>query len=417
MPGTKRRGLIHQEGNLQTKKASIPEPASSPLLRLPKELWVIIASKLNLKELKQLKLASSFFNRIGKDYEVFKSFYARLRHIDTSVPAELPKHNYIAVIKGAVNKIYQRQKQEMDYLKKNHKLPENIFKITDERSTLDPVEILEQRSQWLDEVNIDIIKPYIDIDIIKPYIILVELSLFKKYITRIPRQLLDVPEYANYWKNLTKIDVSYNFIRTLPQNIDRCQALEELDCSNNELTGLPDSLGNCQGLQMLKCANNQLTAFPNSLGNCPALQILDCVNNQLTALPGMLGNCQVLQLLFCNHNQLTGLPDTLGSCQVLNALECFDNHIKTLPPNLISKFGQTWANETLSNQQCEKTHGTLPPAQPATHLPAYRQVTTQMGKRNISQREVDEVTKEAKGFTKNIDPKQKRRRIIRSATS
>lgn len=55
------------------------------------------------------------------------------------------------------------------------------------------------------------------------------------------------------FKNLTKLNCSYNNLTSLPPFNEN---LEELDCGNNQLTSLPDLN---EKLVILYCENNKLT--------------------------------------------------------------------------------------------------------------------------------------------------------------
>ena len=68
-------------------------------------------------------------------------------------------------------------------------------------------------------------------------------------------------------KNVIKIDLSYNNLTTVPENIfSSLTQLQELDLSNNNLTTLPDNIfNNLTQLHTLNLLNNNLTALPLSI--------------------------------------------------------------------------------------------------------------------------------------------------------
>ena len=120
-----------------------------------------------------------------------------------------------------------------------------------------------------------------------------------------------LPDLTRF-KNLKKLDCSYNQLTSLPTLPPN---LEELFCFNNQLTSLPTLPPN---LKKLFCSNNQLTLFPTLP---PNLKKLFCSNNQLTLLPTLPPN---LEELYCYSNQLTLLP-TLPTN--LKKLYCYNNPI------------------------------------------------------------------------------------------
>lgn len=115
----------------------------------------------------------------------------------------------------------------------------------------------------------------------------------------------------------TVIDLSYQSLTKVPEDIFRNDNTEELDLSHNQLTGsLPAEVRHMSSLKILKLNNNQFTGVPAEIGQLSHLEILDLSNNQLTGLPHELGNLSKLKFLDVSGNNyseqdLSVIRDTL----------------------------------------------------------------------------------------------------------
>jgi Leucine-rich repeat (LRR) protein len=119
------------------------------------------------------------------------------------------------------------------------------------------------------------------------------------------------------WETITKLDLSYNQLTTLPP---LPRGLLKLWCHYNQLTTLPPLP---QGLLEVWCSSNQLVTLPLLPRG---LLKLWCPHNQLTTLPPLP---QGLLVLWCAYNQLMTLPPLP---QGLLVLWCAYNQLMTLPP-------------------------------------------------------------------------------------
>jgi uncharacterized repeat protein (TIGR01451 family) len=109
-----------------------------------------------------------------------------------------------------------------------------------------------------------------------------------------------------YFKNLTKLNCSFNNLKQLPVSALPSLYLSYLDCSHNEI----DSLGNFSSYNLL---------------------YFNCSFNKLKNIKGLSGS---MDDFYCNHNLLTSLPDLKGTF----ALTCNNNllTILQLPSSIFS---------------------------------------------------------------------------------
>ncbi|XP_044073721.1 toll-like receptor 7 [Siniperca chuatsi] len=134
--------------------------------------------------------------------------------------------------------------------------------------------------------------------------------------------------YVNYFKkllNLTVLDISYNNLNFIPQEVFR---------------GLPDKLSE------LYIKNNKLTYFDwEKLQLLHSLQVLDLSGNSLTDVPSILSNCtKSLKKLILHKNQILKLtPDFLKDAYILKYLDLSFNHIQhieksSFPDDVVNKM-------------------------------------------------------------------------------
>lgn len=97
-------------------------------------------------------------------------------------------------------------------------------------------------------------------------------------LTEFPKQILLLPVLA-------KLDLSDNQIPEIPGEISRMDQLTRLTMDNNTLTSIPVQLYNLPSLSVLELAGNGLSVVPEGISNLRKLKKLDLSNNQLKALP------------------------------------------------------------------------------------------------------------------------------------
>lgn len=108
----------------------------------------------------------------------------------------------------------------------------------------------------------------------------------------------DCTEAPPLRRKITKLDLSHNGLREVPDWVKHMTALRELDLSYNRLSVLPWELASLKCLQRLSIAHNQVTGFPENVGRLLSLQHFDCVGNGISMseqsrIQGLLPNCNI----------------------------------------------------------------------------------------------------------------------------
>lgn len=98
-------------------------------------------------------------------------------------------------------------------------------------------------------------------------------------------------------KEVRYLDLTFQKIGTLPDEIGEITNLETLLLQGNGLTHLPASIGKLTKLRKLVVYSNELTSIPSTIGNLVELRELDLHRNQIKELPSSVGNLEKLERL------------------------------------------------------------------------------------------------------------------------
>lgn len=137
-------------------------------------------------------------------------------------------------------------------------------------------------------------------------------------------------------ENVQKEDPDLHFLDLQGRDLDKItkhlnllKGLKEIDISKNWLSSLPKSLSDCSQLSKIVCANNCLSAI--DVGDIKLLHYLDCRSNHCKTIK--LDSCVNLEHLNVQNNLLSrlDLPATGGAGHRLRALYIENNILKHVP--------------------------------------------------------------------------------------
>lgn len=166
-------------------------------------------------------------------------------------------------------------------------------------------------------------------------------------------------------KKLRTVDLTSNFLTSLPDTIELWSGCRTLNCGKNRLTQLPESIGLLSNLQSLVLTGNHLESIPETIANLPKLQTLDLSHNRLgrladdiftghiaaslqeldltgnglQVLPRSLTGVTTLVQLLVLSNELRELPDDIGRLCNLQYLDAADNQLTDVPAQLFDSTG------------------------------------------------------------------------------
>jgi len=116
----------------------------------------------------------------------------------------------------------------------------------------------------------------------------------------------DIPDWVFVLKNLKKLIIHSNTMKTIPSKIHNLKKLKHLEINANEVNKIPDTIGNCP-LEHLEITGNFKT-IPESLGNLTKLKSLTIFSRALTNLPENIGNLKNLKKLNIDAYNVKILP-------------------------------------------------------------------------------------------------------------
>ena len=181
-------------------------------------------------------------------------------------------------------------------------------------------------------------------------------------------------------KDLKRLHLDDNELKTLPDEIGSLTCLVQLTAKGNGILKLPSSLGKLRRLRLLDLSMNELKSLPSSMRKQTALrhlllrnnvletierkpkqteeshegagegsssmdvststcvipvsvEFLDLQVNCLQSLPDSFGILQKLTVLRLAKNQLSHLPESFGNLTALEELDLSSNTVEDLPPS------------------------------------------------------------------------------------
>lgn len=179
-----------------------------------------------------------------------------------------------------------------------------------------------------------------------------ELSLEGRMLKHFPIEILS-------FKNLQRLNISYNRINSLPINLfDKCNklhvlqyagnelqtppaivfhpSLTVLDLSDNLLTEFPMAIRSCKKLQELDLHGNAISTYPISADKLPSLKSLILSGNPLNELGAWVLNQSALKILFIDNTKIVKLPAELCLMSSLRFLNIEENMGIDLPSCMCS---------------------------------------------------------------------------------
>ncbi|PIC41684.1 hypothetical protein B9Z55_009021 [Caenorhabditis nigoni] len=161
------------------------------------------------------------------------------------------------------------------------------------------------------------------------------------------------------FSNVSFLDVSFNSLSALPEEIGTLRSLTTLIARNNLLEHLPKGMQLLENMEHLYLSGNRLEYFPpvvltlrklktlhlggNYIDSCPSnisvltsLTVLYFGGNRLREIPASIGTLENLENLGLCDNILETIPSTLGDLHWLETLSLHNNKLRTLPTDILN---------------------------------------------------------------------------------
>lgn len=148
----------------------------------------------------------------------------------------------------------------------------------------------------------------------------------------------DFPVISDYPSIVTlqSLSLSSGDYKKIPKNIDQFKELTYIDLSYNKIEALTDEIQyeNFTKLSIFKLQNNAITALSTNITKIASLEFLTLSHNPLQSLPDNIGSFTKLKKLAVDHNRLTSLPLGIGELANLEELDLSDNDLTDLPATI-----------------------------------------------------------------------------------
>ncbi|XP_067265779.1 leucine-rich repeat-containing protein 63 [Chanodichthys erythropterus] len=133
----------------------------------------------------------------------------------------------------------------------------------------------------------------------------------------------------------TSLSFKAHFIRDLPDVTSLSERLQYLNLSFNDLTHVPQEVCDLHQLQVLKMRNNPIEELPAQIRKLHKLQTLVVSFCKITQLPNQLYSLPCLQHLDVSYNLLRSLSSDVRHLRSLRSLNVEGNQLAALPAGLL----------------------------------------------------------------------------------
>ena len=158
-----------------------------------------------------------------------------------------------------------------------------------------------------------------------------------------------IPKNLNKLSYLYKLDVSHNFVNNLMTNdYYNMTNIKELNLSYNNISTLKDDLILLTKLEYLRLNNNLIYSIKLSIF-CPLIKEIQLNNNLISCINGL--NYNIISKLCCSNNSYYNLNKLSKHCTILVLREYYYDYY---PNNLPMNIKDIYINNVTYMNMCPK---------------------------------------------------------------
>lgn len=151
-------------------------------------------------------------------------------------------------------------------------------------------------------------------------------------------------------KNQSKIDLSNQNLKEIPQEIFELKNLKKLILRNNKIKIIPAEIEKLKRLETLDLSGNNISIFYAKICTLKNLKILNFNNNQLKNIPHQISNFKKLKSIHLANNKLTEVSPHSFSLQSLRELDLSSNKIEVVDGfENLKNLNKLWLNNLQLN--------------------------------------------------------------------
>lgn len=151
----------------------------------------------------------------------------------------------------------------------------------------------------------------------------------EKFVMTNNRLAGSVPPAFRQLSNLREVDIKYNTLNSI-NVISELPKLETLSADHNMVSQF---IGSFERVRSLKLNSNPVTRFELS-SSVPSLKLLNLSNAQLASIDSSFNNMPNLERLVLDKNYFVSLPNTIGKLRKLEYFSISNNSVGELPPEI-----------------------------------------------------------------------------------
>ncbi|KAL0938749.1 adenylate cyclase (protein phosphatase 2C) [Colletotrichum truncatum] len=137
-------------------------------------------------------------------------------------------------------------------------------------------------------------------------------------------RLKALPQYFGAYRALRNLNISSNFLDKFPLFLCDVESMVELDLSFNSISSLPDEIGKLRNLEKFVITNNRLyNSLPDAFRQLSGLRELDIKYNAITSID-IISELPKLEILSADHNSISQF---IGSFERIRSLKLNSNPI------------------------------------------------------------------------------------------
>jgi len=144
-------------------------------------------------------------------------------------------------------------------------------------------------------------------------------------------QLTSISSKLSTLSFLSHLDLSNNMLEEIPPVIYELKFLQWLSLNNNKIYHLDPEISKLVSLQKFYLIRNKLTCLPNQIGQLSRLEKIYLSFNEISFLPSQISKLCSIQELHLNRNQLIAVPPEMSSLGSLTYLDLSHNRIRVFP--------------------------------------------------------------------------------------
>lgn len=154
-----------------------------------------------------------------------------------------------------------------------------------------------------------------------------------KYIVAWERRLMTIPNEISILTHITSLILPINVLTTIPLGITNLTNLTILDLAFNNFTSIPTHLTKLN-LKRLDLRYNHITHISNEISNLVTLEHLDLCHNELQTINTKLSDLTNLKVLDMAFNKITSIPNELSKLTNLKRLDLYYNRLTCIPDEI-----------------------------------------------------------------------------------